>query len=87
MEQMLGSDAAVFDTLFMSFTDFENAKTNPHEIFFQGKMYDIKSIKTKGSKVELQVLNDAKEERIINHIKTLTGQQPAKNKLQTNCLV
>lgn len=87
MEQMLGSNATVFDTLVISIADFESVKTNPHEISFRGKMYDIKTIQKKGDKVELQVLNDAKEERIIDHLKTLASQQPSKNKSQANSLL
>ncbi len=87
MEQMLGNNATVFDTLTIPLADFEKIKTNPNEMSLQGKMYDIKTIKIKGDKVELQVLNDAKEERIFDHLKTLASQQPAKNKSQANCLL
>ncbi len=59
------------EKIILSVSDFQKSKIDSREIFFKGKMYDIRSIRRTGNTVELFVINDAREERILEKIKEL----------------
>lgn len=72
MEAQLNDPSAHFEQLSLSLADFEKARINDHEIAIGGKMYDYKSARISGNTVELSVINDTQEERILEHNKDLT---------------
>ena len=80
MERALNNEETSFQQLTLSFNDFQKGKINAHEISFDGKMYDIRSIKISGDKVELLVINDTKEENIIENIKRSVNPNDQQNK-------
>ena len=68
MEQVLEDGETNFLKLTLSSDDYNKGKISPHEIFVDKKLYDVKSVKFSGDKVELLVVNDIKEENIIENI-------------------
>ncbi len=80
MEQALNNEATGFQQLTLSLSDFQKGEINANEISFNGKMYDVKSIKISGDKVELLVINDTKEENIVENIKRSVNTNSEQNK-------
>ena len=80
MEQVLNNDETSFQQLTLSLSDFQKGEINTDEISFNGKMYDVKSIKISGNKVELLVINDTGEENIIENIKKSVNTNSGQNK-------
>lgn len=62
-----------FEKLTITATLFNKSKINSREIFYEGKMYDIKSVKISGDRVELLVIDDVREKSIIEKIRILSG--------------
>ena len=60
-----------FTHLSLTLHDYINSQTRPGEISLKGKLYDIKSVQVSGNKVELMVMNDVNEEKIIEKINQL----------------
>lgn len=56
-------------TMQLSRSEFQKGRIGNHEIYVNGSMYDIRSFNISGDMVQLIVVNDTKEERIIEHIK------------------
>lgn len=72
--EMLGKVAKKetrFQTIRLTLEEFKKRKINAGEIFYQGNMYDIKSVKIENNIAELLVLNDTKEKNICEHIQSL----------------
>ncbi len=65
---ILKNDGIEFEKLILSKSEFIEAKVNDFEIFYKGKMFDFKSADITGEMVELLVINDTKEEGIIDLI-------------------
>lgn len=80
MEQALNNKATRFQQLTLSLSDFQKGKINDHEISIKGKMYDVKSIEIRGNKVELLVINDTREENILEDIKKSINTSNQQNK-------
>ena len=53
-------------------SEYAKSKIGSNEISINGKLYDIRSIKTNGDLIELEVINDTKEEGIIGKISQLS---------------
>ena len=62
-----------FQTIRLTLVTFNKSKTNAKEISYQGKMYDVKSVKIENNIAELLVFNDTKEENILKHIQLLNA--------------
>ncbi len=71
MDWELYREEARLEKLVVSLHDFQNGRINEREISVNGKLYDIKSVSILGNTVELLVVNDEKEERILAKIKEL----------------
>lgn len=69
MREQLRNSQSHFETLTMTIEEFQKYKNGNDEVSFNGKMYDIKSTTYSRDKVVLLVLNDTKEENIIESIK------------------
>ena len=87
MQQALNCNTSRFQKLTLTLDDFQNSKINNNEISLNGKMYDIKSIKTSDDTVELIVLNDTEEESIIEIIKRIVGNENQQNRVLPNKLI
>ena len=75
------------EKLTLSYSDYQNNKIDNHEILVQGKLYDIRSVIRTGNIVELQVINDIKEEKILDNIKDLVNNSSnSKNHLPDHLL-
>ena len=67
-----------FEKLILSVGEYQKSRLNAHEISFNGNMYDVKSVNVTGDNVELLVINDKKEKRLLKEIKDIlnkTNQQ------------
>lgn len=72
MQQTLNSDKTQFQKIILSLRDYQKSQINAHEISVKGKMYDVKSVNISGDSGALLVLNDSKEENILEKIKDFT---------------
>jgi hypothetical protein len=61
----------VYQPMTLSRSDFEKSLVEKNEIFYQGKMYDIKSRTFSGDSVTMMVIHDEKEGKIFKKIKKL----------------
>ena len=87
MERALNEDKADLQKMTLSLIELENARVGSNEISLNGKMYDVKSITTKGDFAELLVLEDSEEGGVIETIKRIakgetTGGNPISTQLQ-----
>ena len=80
MNQALNNRETRFQKLILSLNDFQKSRINAHEMYFNGKMYDVKSFKITSDKVELLVINDTKEENILANIKKSADTGTEQNK-------
>ena len=80
MEQALNNEGTLFQQLTLSLSDFQKGEINADEISINGKMYDIKSLEIRGDKVELLVINDTREENILEDIKKSINSSNQQNK-------
>jgi len=82
MQEALYEQGAELQKLTLTIFEFQKSKINAREIHYKGKMYDFKSAVIKNNKVELLVINDAKEELILDLIKEIfTDTHKQKSKL------
>lgn len=65
----INKSVADVDKISLSGSDFEKARINSHEIIVDGKLYDIKSVVNSGNTVEISVINDTREENILENIR------------------
>ena len=68
MQQLLKDNSSQFQNITLSLSDYQKSKVNAHEISIDQKMYDVKSAKFIGCKVELVIIHDKKEETILKNI-------------------
>ncbi len=87
MLKQLNNDLARTEKIMLSFADFKKNQVDDHEIFFNGKMYDIKLVKYSGNLVELLVINDTKEEKILEKINYLITHSHHGHNNQINHLI
>ena len=87
MLKQLNNDLTRTEKIILSFSDFKKNQVDGHEIFFNGKMYDIKLVKYSGNFVELLAVNDTKEEKILEKINYLMTHSPNGHNNQTNHLI
>jgi hypothetical protein len=71
MVEALNSDLVKTEKITLSVSDFRKIRVDTHEILFRNKMYDIKSFALAGDSVELLVINDIQEEKILEQINDL----------------
>ncbi len=71
---MIKGDTPV-EHLSMSLVDYRKSITDNKELFYQGKMYDIKSLSFTNDSVNLIVIHDIKEENVLSKIKNLFASQ------------
>jgi hypothetical protein len=81
IRKALHSEKTEFESLTLTLDQYNNSKINSREIFFNGNMYDIKSITITGDKVELIVINDTEEKRILEEIRNAANKQDSKKNI------
>ena len=87
MHNVLNNKLKDSEKLTLSYSDYQNNKIDSHEILVQGKLYDIRSVIRTGNIVELQVINDSREEKILDNIKDLVNNSSnSKNHLPDHLL-
>lgn len=59
------------EILVLSKDDFDKSRIKRHEVMWEGKMYDINSLKMRGDTVELMVIHDEEEESVLKEIRNL----------------
>ena len=79
MRQTLNSNKTQFQKITLSLSDYQKNKINAHEISIKGKMYDVKSTHISGDSLELLVVNDSKEENILEKIKEFKQETSGQN--------
>lgn len=87
MREILDKKSTRFQKLNISIDEFHQYKINAHEILLDNNLYDIKSVKINGDKVELLVLHDAKEKSILDCIKKTASRSTEQNKKFPNHLL
>jgi hypothetical protein len=68
----------VYQPMTLSCADYEKSLVEKNEIFYQGKMYDIKSKIFSGDSVAMRVIHDEKEGKIFKKVKKLLTHGPKK---------
>ncbi|HLP13649.1 MAG TPA: hypothetical protein VK177_17080 [Flavobacteriales bacterium] len=69
MEALLERTHTGFEKLTMPVHVYEACKVDRKEIRYHGRMYDVKSATVTGNTVELLVINDTEEERLMESMK------------------
>jgi hypothetical protein len=73
MEGKLKNDTSSFENITLSVSDYEKSSIHSHEILLNGMLYDIKSKTFLGDSVNLIVIKDLNEAKILNHIRQLSN--------------
>ena len=81
MERDIDGMETCSEKISISLKEYATNKINDKEIFIKGKLYDIKSVNFSKGVAELLVVNDTKEEKILENIKKLaeSNHQHGKN--------
>lgn len=87
MQSTLSKDHVETEKIILSNSDFQKNKINSREIILLGKLYDIRSVIHTGKDVELQVINDTREENILEKISNLVRNTGNGHDQLPNCLV
>ena len=82
MKHAISNNATSSQTFSLSLSDFKN-KINENEFLIDGKLYDVISFSITGNNVQLVVINDKKEEDILEKIKGFTAGISKHSKLPT----
>jgi hypothetical protein len=69
MSIKLESSSATYEVLRMPTIQYKESLIEENEICFNGKMYDIKSVRILSDSIELIAINDVYEEKILEQIK------------------
>ncbi len=72
MAERIKQKKTILSTINFTVSEFKKSRINESEILYNGKMYDIKSTSIVGNTVHLLVLNDTKEEKLVEGINKLT---------------
>jgi len=87
MQEVLNDTKTQFEKLTLTLSEFNNSKIAEDEISVNGKIYDIKSSRISGDKVELLAINDIEEENILEKIKKAFNTGMTENSELPNHLV
>jgi hypothetical protein len=78
MSMTMDRKETIYQPMTLSLTDYEKSLVEKNEIFYQGKMYDIKSKIFLGDSVDMMVIQDEKEEEIFKKVKKLLTHETKK---------
>ena len=79
MLQEINSKQVKFQKLTLTLSEFQKCKINSNELSLNEKMYDYTSAVVTGNTVHLLVVNDIKEEGILEKIKVVTHNSRQQN--------
>jgi hypothetical protein len=65
MKQSLNSDQTQFEKIILTLCDYQKCRINAGEIIIKNKLYDVKSVSISGTRVQLLLLNDPREETLL----------------------
>ena len=82
MLQTIEKKESGFLKLNLTVAEYQHSKINAHEISLNGDMYDVKSITYTGDKLELLVIQDLKEQSIVEKIRNSGGRKNHRSKRQ-----
>jgi len=86
MMQNLNSYKTQFQKIVLSLSEYQKCKINAREITLHNKLYDVKSVNIFGTRAELLVLNDSREENILIKIAEFTSTTRQQNSVLFNNL-
>lgn len=72
MAELMEERTSRFIELDLSATDYQNARISTSEICYNGKMYDVKDVSIHEGRVILRVMNDAREEDVLQKIRSVS---------------
>ena len=82
MSDRMKNEDAQLEKIILTASEYKESLVHSDEIYFKGKMYDIKSASFAGDSVELIVIHDVEEEGILASIKSLANNTgPSNNKM------
>lgn len=83
-EQMadLMEDGGAFTELELTPSEYTRAKVGQHEIYYQGRMFDVRTVAFGANRITLRVMNDAGEDAALKKIKGLTSEKKNKDLLE-----
>lgn len=85
MTEKLKDSKTSFEKIRITNEDYKKSRINRNEIFYKGKMYDIKSSAEDGEMIELLVIHDNEEDNILHKIKKIfTGSSQPENKISNH---
>ena len=79
MSDRMKNEDAQLEKIILTASEYKESLVHSDEIYFKGKMYDIKSASFAGDTVELLVINDVEEEGIVARIKSLLNNTASSN--------
>ncbi len=87
MKDLIAAKNVKLETLTISLAEFNRCRIDAREIRLKGKMYDIiSSSLSSDSLLELIVVHDTKEEKMIRHIDNLAKESTSKGHQAQNLL-
>ncbi len=84
MQHLLNDEEADFENIILSISDYQNSKVKKDEIAVNGNMYDVKSSEIIGDSINLLVINDKKEKKIVERINDFTNNSEKSKSNTTN---
>jgi hypothetical protein len=69
MRLAVNDKGAPLEKLILNVGEYKNSRINSREIYFNGNLYDVKSVTITGDRAELLVINDLKEKFLLQEIK------------------
>jgi hypothetical protein len=78
MSMTMNREETIYEPMTLSRSDYEKSLVEKNEIFYQGKMYDIKSKINSGDSIDMMVIHDEKEGKIFKKVKKLLTHGPKK---------
>ena len=80
MKEKMENESSKFENLTLTTNQYKKCRINSKEIYFNGKMYDIKSIAFVGDSVKIMAIDDIEEKKIMDIIKMLSNKANDQNK-------
>ena len=80
ISQILKDKNASYEKLTLTLAQYQKSQINSKEIYFKGNMYDVKSVDISGDIVVLLVLNDKKENNLLEEVRDFSKKTNPQNR-------
>ena len=80
MLELINNSKKKQETFLLTPAEFKNKRINNHEIYIDGKLYDIVSKKHSEKNIQILAIHDSEEENIISNIKIAINRHTNQNK-------